>query len=81
MIRRPLNYLAVRIGFELGRTPTELLDTITPYDFKQCVAYYSLQDEEYKKDIEHAVSMEEQKNKTQEELAKQMRAMLLGLQK
>ena len=43
------------------------------------MAYFSLQDEEYKKELEHKVAMEEQKNKTEEELAQQMRAMLLGL--
>jgi hypothetical protein len=54
---------------------------MAPEEFKQWVAYFSLQDEEYKKDLEYKVSMEEQKNKTEEELAKQMRAMLLGLQR
>jgi len=66
---------------KLGKTREELLNTITPNEFKQWVAYFSLQDEEYKKDLEYKVSMEEQKNKTEEELAKQMRAMLLGLQR
>ena len=67
------------MALKLGKTREELVNTMTPTEFKQWVAYFSLQDEEYKKDLEYKVSIEEQQNQSQEELAQQMRAMLLGL--
>ena len=65
---------------KLGRTRAELLDTVSAEEFKQWVAYFSLQNEEYKEDLENKVAQEAMKTKTAEELAQQMRAMLLGLQ-
>ena len=60
-------------------TRKELLEKITPEEFKQWVAYFSLEDGEYMEEIQQKVAMEDMENKTKEQLAKDMKAMLMGL--
>ena len=44
------------------------------------MAFHALQDEEYKKKVEREVSLEDGANKSQEDLAEDMRRMLMGIQ-
>lgn len=60
-------------------TQQELLDKMTPQEFKQWVAYFSLRDEEYREKMEKENALKEMESKTQEELAIAMRNMIMGL--
>tara|TARA_R110002167_G_scaffold357967_1_gene573717 strand:- start:74 stop:265 length:192 start_codon:yes stop_codon:yes gene_type:complete len=60
-------------------TRRELLETMPPSEFKQWVAYFSLEDEEYKQKLEHKVALEKSSKKSDEERAMEIRAMLMGL--
>lgn len=60
-------------------TRKELLETMTPEEFRQWVAYFSLQNEEYKTKMEDEQAMTEMASKTEEELGLQMQAMLIGM--
>ena len=48
-------------------------------ELNQWIAFNSLKDEDYRKRVERDVSYEEGRHKTQEELAEDMRKMLMGL--
>lgn len=60
-------------------TRGELLNTMSPVEFKKWVAYFSLEDEEYKKELEHKLALEKSSNKSDEERAKDIRDMLMEL--
>ena len=64
----------------LKKTETELLMNMGSKELTKWMAFLALQDEEYHKKLKSEVEIDKQKNMTQEELAQQMRAMLLGLQ-
>lgn len=60
-------------------TQQELLEKMTPQEFRQWVAYFSLRDEEYREKMEKEQALKEMESKTQEELAIAMRNMIMGL--
>lgn len=60
-------------------TRKELLETMSPNEFRQWVAYFSLQDEEYKTKMEDEQARYEMANKTEAELGAAMAEMLIGL--
>lgn len=49
-------------------------------ELTQWMAFNALEDKEYKEKLERAVSYEDGKKKTQEELAEDMRKMIMGIQ-
>ena len=61
------------------------METMPPSEFKQWVAYFSLEDEEYKQKLEHKVALEKSESEQSErkslteERAMEIRAMLMGL--
>lgn len=64
----------------LKKTKGELLRDMGSNELTQWMAFHALQDEEYKKKVEKDVSLEDGANKSQEELAEDMRRMLMGIQ-
>jgi hypothetical protein len=48
-------------------------------ELTQWMAFFNLEDEEYKNRIEKEVNFEDGKDKTNEELAQDLKAMLIGL--
>lgn len=65
---------------KLGKSQQEILTGMAPTEFKQWVAYFSLQDEDFKDRIEAEVSKENSAKMTDEERAEAIRNMLIGLQ-
>jgi len=64
----------------LKKTKSELLMQMGSRELTQWMAFHALQDEEYKKKVEREVSLEDGANKSQEDLAEDMRRMLMGIQ-
>lgn len=57
----------------------EILRNMSSESLLEWMAFLSLDDADYKKELEWKVAQEDQAQLTQEELAERMRAMLLGL--
>jgi len=64
----------------LKKTKGELLMQMGSKELTQWMAFNALQDEEYKKKVERDVSLEDGALKSQEELAMDMKRMLMGIQ-
>lgn len=64
----------------LKKTKGELLRDMGSNELTQWMAFNALQDEEYKKKVEKDVSLEDGANKSQEDLAEDMKRMLMGIQ-
>lgn len=65
---------------KLGKSQEEILNTMTPTEFKQWVAYFSLQDGDFRDRIEAEVSKERSAKMTDDERAEAIRHMVMGLQ-
>lgn len=57
----------------------EILRNMSSESLLEWMAFISLDDADYKKELEWKVAQEDQAQLTQEELAERMKAMLLGL--
>lgn len=64
---------------KLKKTKSELLTVMGTKELNQWIAYTSLKDDKYKERLERDISYEQGKQKTQEQLAEDMRKMLLGI--
>lgn len=65
---------------ELGKSQEEIIKTMSPDEFKQWVAYFSLQNGEYKEKMEEELSKEKSAEMTDEDKDNALRELFLGLQ-
>lgn len=79
LISSPIEFFVYSLCKMLKKTRTELLTSMGSKELTDWMAFVALQDEEYYKELKAETELENQKNMTQEQLADQMRAMLMGL--